>query len=80
MGTSTSRDRRDALRADMEPLASESPDLHEALPEGPNPDFRPHQCWRMLFVYPDKYLPEEPGTAVCQGCERTWRLDEEYRK
>lgn len=46
----------------------------EALPE-----FKDHECWKTLFVFPHKDFPEEPGEVVCQGCERRWRLVEEHR-
>lgn len=64
------------------PLASVRIDteaiLAEALAEGA-PEFRPHHCWRMIFIYPHKDFPNEPGEARCQGCGRSWRLEEEYR-
>lgn len=82
MTTSTGRDRRRALRADMEPLASEHIDvaalMEQALPEG-DPEFRQHHCWRMIFIYPHKDFPDEPGEARCQGCGRTWGMVEEFR-
>lgn len=68
------------LFADLtDSIASESPDLQAALPEGDHPDFREHLCWRNLFVFPHKEFPYEPGEVVCQGCERRWRLEEESR-
>jgi hypothetical protein len=82
MGISTSSDREAALREDLSPLATDDISVEaivaQALPDG-KPEFRPHFCWRMLFIYPDPDLPNEPGEARCQGCGRSWGMVEEYR-
>jgi hypothetical protein len=78
----------EAYADDVEPLASvridveafmEDQTMGEALPEGPSPEFRIHYCWRNIFLYPHPDFPNEPGEARCQGCGRTWRLEEEHR-
>jgi hypothetical protein len=63
------------------PLASEYIDVEAlqrlAIPAG-EAEFEPHMCWRMIFIYPHTDHPDEPGEARCQGCGRSWRMEEEF--
>ena len=42
------------------------------------PEFRIHECWRMLLVYPDDVEPTKPGRIDCMGCGAAFRVESEY--
>jgi hypothetical protein len=43
------------------------------------PEFRQHECWRMLQAYPDSYDETLPGELVCAGCSARFRAELEWR-
>lgn len=61
--------------------------LEEPIPEQGNQrpfelgniEFKPHICVMSLFIYTTEEHPDEPSEAVCQGCGRRWRLEEEFK-
>lgn len=44
-----------------------------------NPEFRQHECWRMLNVYPDEVQSDLPGKIECAGCGAVFRAELEYK-
>jgi hypothetical protein len=44
-----------------------------------DPEFRQHECWRMLHVWPDEVDHTLPGRLECPGCGATFRAELEYR-
>jgi hypothetical protein len=63
-------------------LKMEVEQLAEAVAGGPLdgiPEFRQHECWRMLHVYPDEVDETLPGAIVCAGCEARYRAELEWR-
>lgn len=43
------------------------------------PEFRQHECWRMLLVWPDDVDPTLPGKLECSGCGAVYRIEVEHR-
>ena len=43
------------------------------------PEFVEHECWRMLFVFPDEADPTMPGVIRCTGCGMAGRFEVEYK-
>jgi hypothetical protein len=42
-------------------------------------EFMEHECWRMLFVFPDEADPSMPGRVECTGCGMVGRFEVEYK-
>lgn len=56
--------------------------LAETIAGGPIdgvPEFRQHECWRMLLVSPDESDPAEPGRIECLGCGAIYRAEVEFK-
>jgi hypothetical protein len=43
------------------------------------PEFVEHQCWRMLYVWPDETDPTLPGRIECSACGVIGRFELEAR-
>lgn len=56
--------------------------MAETIAGGPldeKPEFRQHQCWRMLHAYADDVDPTIPGAIECAGCGARYRVELEYK-
>jgi hypothetical protein len=54
----------------------------ETIAGGPldgNPEFRQHECWRMLHVWPDESDETLPGKLLCPACGAVFRAELEYK-
>lgn len=56
--------------------------LREFIAGGPLdgiPEFRQHECWRMLHVWPDDVDETLPGKLECSGCGAVYRVELEHK-